>query len=839
MKLILIITTVIIFTLGLSTIQDVAGIDMAKIDMFELCTDYGTIDFQNGVCTLTKDVNKTINIGTTLAAHSTDIPIDWKDKKFDGVYEFVKSHPNDRKEWDYFKFNKFTVDGNGHKIIIPNEECVNGNWAAVTAKNNHRQADSLILKNIHIDGSDWNCKSTNAGNSLIHLYGIYANGGLTVIDSEIHGTTPLGIVLSSGQLILKDSFIHDVKLNSNGNSFGISVHSRNLGDTSIIENNKISNTVIGISGEDLDVIGNEISDNQVGVQTSKKGTISDNVFKNNKIAIDSSAQIISNNEFINNDKNSSDKQNTWIHDLSETEIPAIEPPMLPKLAPFVDPMKDPQSYIDRYNNELSYKEWFDENYPDYTIYEAVGFDEFVNYPVKMDIILQENNFDFGEPITFEVWAEPAVPNTPLTISIGHDIFYVQGNQLIPKSDDTNENKMMTTMITKFSDYGVFEEFGKIFFVIYPKNIPYGNYLMKVELGSNDVLLGQSFQKFSITNNSDSIGHQYLEKYFPNYLDVGTSVEIIENSNVRLNLEYGQYSLSSCYDSECKIQLSKQYRFEGDIYTLELHEFETQRDAKRYGASSFHWDGTPSSKGNKDPVINTSLINDQSKQCFTFDGGYYSANGVDGLLKCTIGTFVVEVANTNEISQDLVFAMIEKIESNIDPKKLEKHELVTSESKKSNQICGEGTVLVDNTCVVDSTISMEEKQVNSDDNSGGGCLIATATYGSELAPEVQKLRELRDNSILSTISGTSFMSTFNEIYYSFSPVIADYERENPVFKEMVKVAITPMMSSISILNYVDMDSESSVLGYGISLIILNGLMYVGIPIAGIVVIRKRF
>ena len=65
-----------------------------------------------------------------------------------------------------------------------------------------------------------------------------------------------------------------------------------------------------------------------------------------------------------------------------------------------------------------------------------------------------------------------------------------------------------------------------------------------------------------------------------------------------------------------------------------------------------------------------------------------------------------------------------------------------------------------------------------------------------------------------------------------PVIADMEREHPVFKEMVKVVITPMISSLSILNYVDMDSESSVLGYGISLILLNLGMYLGIPIFGI-------
>ena len=129
--------------------------------------------------------------------------------------------------------------------------------------------------------------------------------------------------------------------------------------------------------------------------------------------------------------------------------------------------------------------------------------------------------------------------------------------------------------------------------------------------------------------------------------------------------------------------------------------------------------------------------------------------------------------------------------------------------------------------------------STDEVEGGGCLIATATYGSELAPQVQQLRELRDNSLLNTESGTSFMGTFNDFYYSFSPVIADYERENPVFKEMVKIAITPMISSLSILNYVDMDSEVEVLGYGISLILLNVGMYVGIPAIVIIGIRKKF
>ena len=141
----------------------------------------------------------------------------------------------------------------------------------------------------------------------------------------------------------------------------------------------------------------------------------------------------------------------------------------------------------------------------------------------------------------------------------------------------------------------------------------------------------------------------------------------------------------------------------------------------------------------------------------------------------------------------------------------------------------GDILINGNCAPNNSIEQFE----------GGCLIATATYGSEMAIQVQQLRELRDNTLLQTESGKSFMSIFNNIYYSFSPYIADYERENPVFKEVVKLAITPMISSLSILNYVDMNSESEVLGYGISLIILNLGMYLGIPAVVVIGIRKRF
>lgn len=128
-------------------------------------------------------------------------------------------------------------------------------------------------------------------------------------------------------------------------------------------------------------------------------------------------------------------------------------------------------------------------------------------------------------------------------------------------------------------------------------------------------------------------------------------------------------------------------------------------------------------------------------------------------------------------------------------------------------------------------------INSTTEEGGGCLIATAAFGSELAPQVQKLRELRDNTILATGSGTAFMTGFNQLYYSFSPTIADLERESPLFKEVVKLTITPMLSTLSILNYAEINSEEEMISYGIGIILMNVGIYFAAPAIIIYKIRK--
>ncbi len=73
----------------------------------------------------------------------------------------------------------------------------------------------------------------------------------------------------------------------------------------------------------------------------------------------------------------------------------------------------------------------------------------------------------------------------------------------------------------------------------------------------------------------------------------------------------------------------------------------------------------------------------------------------------------------------------------------------------------------------------------------GCLIATAAFGSELTPQVQFLRGFRDDYVMQSVSGSAFMNAFNAVYYSFSPQVADYEREQPWLQSTVKAAIYPL------------------------------------------------
>jgi hypothetical protein len=73
-----------------------------------------------------------------------------------------------------------------------------------------------------------------------------------------------------------------------------------------------------------------------------------------------------------------------------------------------------------------------------------------------------------------------------------------------------------------------------------------------------------------------------------------------------------------------------------------------------------------------------------------------------------------------------------------------------------------------------------------------CLIATATYGSELSPEVLLLRNFRDLDVLQTTAGYNFMKVFNTFYYSFSPAVASFIASHSPVRAGMKVALYPLI-----------------------------------------------
>lgn len=118
--------------------------------------------------------------------------------------------------------------------------------------------------------------------------------------------------------------------------------------------------------------------------------------------------------------------------------------------------------------------------------------------------------------------------------------------------------------------------------------------------------------------------------------------------------------------------------------------------------------------------------------------------------------------------------------------------------------------------------------------GPTCLIATATYGSDLSPEVQLLRGFRDNSILKTSAGSGFMVAFNAWYYSFSPNVANYLNSHGVERTIMKGVLYPLIGILFVSSHVFSATsafpEFAAILSGLLASSLIGAFYLGLPLS---------
>ena len=528
------------------------------------------------------------------------------------------------------------------------------------------------------------------------------------------------------------------------------------------------------------------------------------------------------------------------------------------IASFVDQTKDPQHYIDRYFSEPAYKEWFDENYPQYSsIYEAVGLEESISiaYPSNWSVDL-----DFPP----EIFIDTGIPKSKLGLEYYPNGIIIQRedgvNSQLTDSDlmynlqlhesklcGSNWNFQYPVLSEECKNYGVsgkeynlvsnhrsqtiFHEFDTRLWEV---SMGYGDYFeYSTKESVTNIQVGDTNWTVTITNEAEKF-NQTFHYCVINSFKVGNLYENINqceedvslnnlsfsptNKNLKFKPEPDCGFFVGSVDGVCKWQESENPDSVGMM--INLDEFIPDKFAISEHSSNHIAGLSSDSEGWGENVLWYSVwiiidvYDDENKMLEDFN--HYKISR-EAQITPNISAKCIGPWDTYTENRDYRMMCIK---DNLIIQTMGPHEKIQSVMKQTLK-------------KIDGPLSLPKIS----DSKGGGCLIATATYGSEMAPQVQQLRELRDNQLLNTESGTAFMGIFNDIYYSFSPTIADMEREHPVFKEAVKLAITPMISSLSLME--NANSESEVLSIGISVIVLNLGMYLGVPAIVVIGIKRKF
>ena len=421
----------------------------------------------------------------------------------------------------------------------------------------------------------------------------------------------------------------------------------------------------------------------------------------------------------------------------------------PVPAGFVYPGTDPQTYVDRYLAEPSYKEWFDDNYSEYdSIYHAVGLpdpDAIASEPVPTRSAV--------DPATLAPFVDPAVdPQT-----------YVDRYDTEPSYKE-------------WYDANYLAEYGSIYDAV---GIPDPDAVPSEPEPPRSAVDPATLAPFvdpSVDPNT------YVDRYF-------TEPSYKEWYDANYLAEYG-----SIYDAVGILPIPAGF--------VDL-SVDPQTYVDRYNAEPSYREWFDTNYPQYDSI--------------------YHAVGLPDPAGGPSADFGTGAPAEPELPPPVVAPGVEL------PPGLE------LKPGQEYGECGEGTELANGYCVIigteppgpPTTLATGPDAAGGDDKRGGGCLIATAAYGSEMAPQVQLLREIRDGRLAQTQAGSSFVEGFNAVYYSFSPHVADYQRENPAFGDMVRTLLTPMLYTLGVMEHAG--SESEVLAYGIAALLAILMMYVGAPV----------
>ena len=116
-----------------------------------------------------------------------------------------------------------------------------------------------------------------------------------------------------------------------------------------------------------------------------------------------------------------------------------------------------------------------------------------------------------------------------------------------------------------------------------------------------------------------------------------------------------------------------------------------------------------------------------------------------------------------------------------------------------------------------------------------CIIATAAYGSEMAPEVIYMRYVRDGLIGSTPIGHPIVQAWNAFYYSWSPPVAAAIAESSLLQAIFRILLLPLVAIVHITAWVfaSLGSEdfASAIAFAVAAV-LSTCTYIVLPAVGI-------